>query len=112
MRDEALFIDDMLEATEDLGEFVRGMTLDKFLSDKRSQHAVLKRLEDIGEAAKHLSQATCNSIPSVDWKRVKGFRDIAAHEYFAVDWKIVWEAATADAPVLAKAVRAFLERSK
>jgi uncharacterized protein with HEPN domain len=110
MRDEGLFIDDILEATEDLKSFVAGKTLENFSNDKQFKFAVLKRLEDIGEAAKHLSEPTCRRISSIDWKRVKGFRDIAAHQYFAMDWKLVWDAATQDAPVLAEAVRIFRER--
>jgi uncharacterized protein with HEPN domain len=63
----------------DLGFSRRGMSYKQFLSDKRTQDAVIRNFEIIGEAAKNLPDDPKARYPAVAWKQVAGLRDILAH---------------------------------
>ena len=54
----------------------------------------------IGEACNALTPEFKNAYPEIDWKPIRGFRNISIHEYFAVNIHIVWEIAQNDLPVL------------
>jgi uncharacterized protein with HEPN domain len=56
----------------------------------------------VGEACNGLSSVFKDAHPEIAWKPIKGFRNISIHEYFAVDFHIVWEIALNDLPVLKK----------
>jgi uncharacterized protein with HEPN domain len=67
---------------------------------------VIRRIEIIGEAAAHLTDATRQVAPQLPFRKMRGMRNIVAHDYANVDLKIVWEVATVYVPE----IRAFLER--
>ncbi len=62
-----------------------------FFSDPRTQDAVVRNLEVIGEAVKRVSDTTRSANPDVPWKRIAGLRDKLIHEYFGVNLNLVWE---------------------
>jgi len=61
-----------------------------------------------GEAASHLSKSFCERHSEIDWRGIVGFRNIAIHPYFAVEWPIVWVAATEETPDLRERIAAIL----
>ena len=61
---------------------------------------MLQKLSTIGEAAARLSDATRDGLPEIPWKEIIGFRNIAVHAYFSVDWRIVFVTVVDDLPVL------------
>lgn len=69
---------------------------------------MLHELTVVGEAAARISTETRAAHPSVPWADVIGFRNIAIHAYFAVDWGIVWATATRDLPELRAAADGIL----
>jgi uncharacterized protein with HEPN domain len=69
------------------------MTFASFQQHTRTQDAVIRNLEVIGEAAKKLPDDLRQKTPGFDWRRVAGLRDILIHAYFAVDIEIVWDVA-------------------
>ena len=69
-----------------------------------------KKLSIIGEAAARVSKDSQNKHPEIEWADIVAFRNIAIHAYFAVDWSIVWTAATHDAPDLKHKVINILGR--
>jgi len=56
--------------------------------------AVAKWLEIIGEAARHISEQTKSEYPAVEWQKITGLRNIVVHEYFGINYRIIWETAT------------------
>jgi uncharacterized protein with HEPN domain len=66
------------------------MTGDEFLADIKTQDAVLRRFEVIGEAAAHLTDETRALFPDVPFHQMRGMRNIIAHVYGEVDLTIVW----------------------
>lgn len=79
-----------------------------FLADSRTQDAVIRNLEIIGEATKQLSEDLKAQRPEVPWKRVAGMRDKMIHDYFGVDLEIVWGVVENHVPVLKNAIAALL----
>jgi uncharacterized protein with HEPN domain len=109
MRREALYLSDILEAIDTLGAFLEGKDLEAFLRDPVLQSAALQKLTVIGEAAARLPPELKSRHPEVPWSRIVGFRNVAVHAYFSVQWPTVWTTATEDAPALRSKIQAILE---
>lgn len=100
---------DILNAIGQLEHHTRGLDRRSFKRDNKTVHAVLYNLYVIGEAASHLPKTVREKHPGVDWNRIRGLRNVIAHEYFAVHLDIVWQAATEDAPALTGSLRKILD---
>jgi len=79
-----------------------------FLSDPKTQDAVIRNFEVIGEAVKGLSQDLRDRHPSVPWKQAAGMRDFLIHVYFGVNLERVWRTVQQDLPALKAVVEAEL----
>jgi len=99
-----IFIEDILESIKNIEEYVRGMDKEKFLGDNKTQDAVLRKLEVIGEAVKNIPDEVKEKYPEISWKRIAGMRDIIIHEYFGVNLKRVWKTVEDDLPELKKKI--------
>ncbi len=78
------------ETTYILGD-TEGLTKEAFLQDERLKRAIVRSLEIIGEATKNLPDNFRDQNPQVSWKRMAGMRDKLIHEYFGVDYDVVWD---------------------
>jgi uncharacterized protein with HEPN domain len=110
MRSEKLYLTDIVEAADAIQRFVADVEQDDFLHDELYQSAVLQKLTIIGEAAARLSNEFKSRYPEIEWRKIVGFRNIVVHTYFAVDYSIVWVAATQDAPDLRDQIALILEQ--
>ena len=108
MRRDELYLSDIVEAADSINAFLSERTREDFLRDDLLRSAVLHKLTVIGEAAARLSAEFRARHTEVEWADIVGFRNIAVHAYFAVDWSIVWVAATQDAPRLKRQVAEIL----
>jgi uncharacterized protein with HEPN domain len=89
---------DIIEAARLIASYVERTTETEFLADTQKQDAVVRRIEIIGEATAHLTEETRRAIPRLPYRKMRGMRNIVAHDYANVDMKIVWEVATAHVP--------------
>jgi len=104
-RDFQDYLQDMLDAADKVALFVRGLTLEKFLADEKSQFAVIRGLEIIGEAAKKIPASFKAKCPQVPWREIAGMRDKLVHDYFGVNAQVVWRTALEDVPRIAESLR-------
>lgn len=111
MRRERLYLTDIVEAADAIRGFLEGVSEIEFLGNDLLQSAVLQKLAIIGEAASRLSRTFWDAHPEIEWRDIVGFRNIAVHAYFAVEWPIVWIAATEDAPALRDKISAILDQN-
>ena len=108
MRPEKLYLTDIIEAADAIGRFCDGVSIDILLDDEMRQSAILQKLIVIGEAAARLPDEFHQRHQEIPWSDIIGFRNIAIHEYFSVNWKIVWSTATNDVPALRKQIAELL----
>ena len=64
------------------------------------QRAIVRSLEIIGEASKKLPEETRAIMPTVEWRAISGMRDKLIHDYFGVDYDLVWDAVITKVPIL------------
>ncbi len=100
-RDSAYLVDIQLMA-KDAIQFTEGMDYETFLEDRKSQLAVVRCLEVIGEATKRLSETFRKNYPSIPWANMAGMRDVLIHAYDRVDLERVWTTIREDLPPLIK----------
>jgi uncharacterized protein with HEPN domain len=107
VKDDSLYLSHIRDAIDRaLGYTQGGKTV--FMGDGKTQDAVVRNLEIIGEAVKKLSDAARAGRPQVPWKRIAGMRDKVIHDYFGVDLNLVWDVVERELPALRGHVEAML----
>jgi uncharacterized protein with HEPN domain len=89
-RDTILLLKDMLESSRKIKKYTNGLSLEDFLEDDKTIDAVVRNFEIIGEAANRIDDDFRIKNPSIEWKRIRGFRNRIVHDYFGIDYEIVW----------------------
>lgn len=90
-RSPQLLIQDILESCHKIFSYTEGITFDEFSKDSKTIDAVIRNFEIIGEAANRLPEEFKSQHESVDWHRIRGFRNRIVHDYMGIDYGIVWE---------------------
>jgi uncharacterized protein with HEPN domain len=89
---------DILHAAHLIAMYGKDTSETDFAANTQKQDAVIRRIEIIGEAAVHLSEQTRAAIPELPFRKMRGMRNIVAHDYANVNLKIVWDVATIHVP--------------
>jgi uncharacterized protein with HEPN domain len=109
MKDDLLYLRHILEAIDRIRAYTTGGS-DAFRGDLKTEDAVVRNLQIIGEAAKKVSEETRTAHPDVPWREMTGMRDRVAHDYFGVSLDIVWDVVQNHLPPLReKVLRALPE---
>jgi len=90
-RDPALLINDILESCNKILQYTSSMNFEEFLKDSKTIDAVIRNFEIIGEAANRLPEEFKEQNPSIDWHKIRGFRNRIVHDYMGIDFGIVWD---------------------
>ncbi len=99
-REDTAIIQDMKEAIDRIMSYTSEMEYDSFLQDNKTQDAVIRNIEILGEASKSLSNETREKYPHIPWKDIAGTRDMLIHDYFGVNIDIVWDIVKNEIPTL------------
>jgi uncharacterized protein with HEPN domain len=103
---------DILDAAQLIASYVKDTSETAFRTDTQKQDAVIRRIEIIGEATAHLRDETRQAIPDLPFRKMRGMRNIVAHNYANVDLKIVWEVATVHVPQIGAALERFFAHAE
>ena len=104
MEKPEVYLQDILESIEKIENYLEGLKAMDFESNYAIQDAVMRRLEIIDEAVKHLPEEIKSKYPDTPWKDIAGMRDILIHEYAGVQTERVWRTAKNDLPPLKQTV--------
>jgi uncharacterized protein with HEPN domain len=92
VKDRFIFIAAALESIELIQSYTAGYDLPGFLEDRKTQDAVIRNLEIIGQALKDFGVEQLLIVqPTIPWREIAGMRNVLAHEYLGVDAVMVWE---------------------
>lgn len=111
-RDRILLIEDMHEAASKVKRYTNGMDFDAFLSDDRTIDAVVRNFEIIGEAANRIDEDFKLKNPELAWNHLRGFRNRIIHEYFGIDYEIVWSIIETDLSTYLEWMEVILEQER
>ena len=101
-------IEHILKAISDIEGFIENHTRESFLESYVTINATLFQFAIIGEAIVHVDNDILNRY-AYPWHKVKGFRNFILHEYHAIEYRIVWDAAKNDLAELKKVFEKILE---
>lgn len=90
-RDYKLLLEDILDAGEKVKRYTKNLSYDDFINNDLAKDAVARNFEVMGEAAKMVPEHIKNQYPHVEWQRIIGLRNRIIHEYFGIDYQIVWQ---------------------
>lgn len=91
MKENKVFLNHILDEINFVIKETGGLDKELFLRDEKLKRACARSLEIVGEAVKNISSEYKDKHNSIEWKRIAGLRDKIIHDYFSVDWNIVWD---------------------
>ena len=107
-RDDTVYLHHNLDAIDRIEEYTKGMSENEFLGNSMAHDAVVRQIEIIGEAARNISVEFRNKHSKLPWGKMTGIRNKIIHEYFNVNYAIVWDTVQDDLPVLKKSIKKIL----
>ena len=93
-RDPILYLEDIVLSMQRVQEYIRDLDFQHFKWDYKTVDAVIRNFEIIGEASKNLPDRVKEKYTHVPWEEMYRLRNRISHEYFGIDYDIIWEIAT------------------
>lgn len=99
----------MLDAIIEVEIYLKNADYDIFLNNSMMRFACIKQMEIIGEASGHISEEIKTQFSEIEWRQIKGMRNIFVHEYFGIDSRLLWEIIKQDLPDLKSKVVTIMD---
>ncbi|MBT4288781.1 MAG: DUF86 domain-containing protein [Deltaproteobacteria bacterium] len=106
------FLEDILKAIQSIEQFVNEMDFDSFIGDEKTQRAVERELEIIGEAVKNIPEVVTSEYPLIPWKAVAGMRNRLIHHYWNTEVEILWKTIKKPLPQLKNTIENMIKSIK
>ena len=111
-RSQLEYLRHILDEAEYLVAHSRGMSREQFMRDETVKRAFVRSIEIVGEASKQVLEDFRQKYPNVEWRAMAGMRDKLVHEYFGVDYDIVWDVVTSKIPRLRHEIELILQEEE
>ncbi|MBU1261026.1 MAG: DUF86 domain-containing protein [Planctomycetes bacterium] len=100
---------DILDAIERIFSYAKGMSYKSFLADQKTQDAIVRNIEIIGEAARGIPKTFRADNPQIPWDEIIGMRNIIVHHYFGILIDVVWDIVKKELPKLKKQIKSIIK---
>lgn len=111
-RSHRLYLEDILQSANNIRSYAGDLSFEELIRDKMRVDAIVRNFEIIGEAAGKIPEEIREKYPSVEWRKISDFRNVLAHEYFQIDFDIMWDIIENKLPELIRQVRDILEKEQ
>ena len=108
-RDIRIYLEDIYESIRLIKKYTKGISEKEFSTNPEIQDAVIRRLEIIGEATKHIPNGIRDQFPDIPWREIAVMRDVLTHEYFSLDIRRIWSTIQKDIPKLEQRIKAIIK---
>lgn len=109
-RNFKLYLHDMIDAIEWILKFTENITIDDFVNDRKTCDAVIRNLEIIGEASKSIPTHVKEQGKEVPWREMYLMRNKVSHEYFGIDYELVWNIVENELPNDLSSLRTLIQK--
>jgi Uncharacterized conserved protein len=107
-KDWRLYLLDMLECIKRIENYVEGLSYEQFLMDDKTKDAVVRNIEIIEEASRNIPKEIQTRYIHIPWVEIISTRHVIAHDYFDLDYEIIWSIIVQDIPVLKRELELIL----
>jgi len=105
---DAAYLWDMLDSARTVEQLSSGLDFTQYSNDRRTQLAVERSLEIIGEAAGRVSALFRNAHPEIPWRQIIGQRNVLIHEYGEIKQERIWKVVRENVPQLIELLKQFV----
>ena len=108
-RDYLAYLNDIYEAINKGISFIDKMSYEDFSKDEKTQYALIRAIEVIGEASNRIPPEIKTKSQEIPWREMGGMRNLLIHDYFGVNTQVVWETAKKDLPELKNKIQELIQ---
>jgi uncharacterized protein with HEPN domain len=108
-RNYTMYLQDILVAMTRIAEYLEGYTFNQFKKDYKTVDAVIRNFEIIGEASRKLPDHIKENNPDLPWDEMYLLRNKVSHEYFGIDYEIIWDVCINHLPENRKQIQSILK---
>ena len=109
-RSYMLYLEDILASANKILTYTGDIPVEDILKDEMRLDAIVRNFEIIGEAAGHIPQEMRGKYQTVEWAKISDFRNVLAHEYFGIDYEIMWDIIKNKLPGLKDQVSSIIDQ--
>ncbi len=111
-RNYQMYLEDIITSMDRIAEYIDGLSFNEFKKDYKTVDAVIRNFEVMGEAAKNLPIEIRSKYEDVPWDEMYLLRNKVSHEYFGIDYEIIWDLATNYLPENKSQIERIIQRGK
>ncbi|HED37404.1 MAG TPA: DUF86 domain-containing protein [Ignavibacteria bacterium] len=106
------YLNDIYDSITKGISFIKDMTYEDFQKDEKTQYALIRAIEIIGEASKKIPNEIQDQSKEIPWREISGMRDILVHDYFGINTEVIWKTANKDLPELREKIQKLINDIK
>ena len=112
MKHDSIYLEHIIDETAFIIKESRELSFEDLIKNEILKRAMIRSLEIVGESVKNISKELKDKYPDIEWKKIAGIRDKLIHDYFGVDWNIVWDVINIQIPDLNVKINKMLKEAK
>lgn len=107
-----LYLEDILTSAGKILRYAKDISYEDLIKDEMRLEAITRNFEIIGEASSKVPQDIKDKYPFIEWRKISDFRNILTHEYFVIDYEIMWEIIKDKLPELERQLKSIIDQEQ